>query len=96
MLALPSRTPHSSPDRAAPRSSILLQVDASHPGGNPRRLGRRFHRIRSGLEEGQVVLVDGYQILEAGDDVQIETLDGEPLDDPLVLAEGDEPEIEEG
>ena len=55
-----------------------------------------FTEIRSGLEEGQVVLVDGYQILEAGDDVQIETLDGEPLDDPLVLAEGDEPEIEEG
>ncbi|WP_169977133.1 efflux RND transporter periplasmic adaptor subunit [Tautonia rosea] len=46
-----------------------------------------YTEIQAGLEPGQIVLIDGYQILETGDSVQIETLDGEPLDPPRVLSD---------
>jgi multidrug resistance efflux pump len=51
-----------------------------------------FTEIRSGLEPGEIVLTEGYQILEAGDEVRVESIDGEPLAEPRALADGDEPE----
>ncbi len=49
---------------------------------------RGYTEILEGLKPGDIILSNGYQVLESGDQVAVEVLDQKELKEPLILRDG--------